>query len=69
MNLKHKDVLLIVGAGGLGQLIIQAAEKFGLKKIIVVDVNDLALKKSKKLGANIILNIKKIIVMKNLKER
>ena len=58
LNLKKVDILLIVGAGGLGQIILQGAKNFQIKKIIVADINNVALHKAKKLGADITINLK-----------
>ena len=67
LNLKREDVLLVVGVGGLGQIIVQAAKNFKINKIIAVDLNNLALKKAKKLGADKIVNIKRGKDFKKLK--
>lgn len=67
LKLKRQDVLLVVGVGGLGQIIIQSAKSFKIKKIIAVDLNKFALKKAKKLGANEIININKNKNFKKLK--
>ena len=67
LNLKYRDILLVVGVGGLGQIIVQSAKNYKIRKIIVIDVNNLALKKAKKLGADIALNIKKEKDFKKLK--
>jgi len=69
LNLKRNDTLLVVGIGGLGQVLLQGAKNFKLKKIIAADINKLALDKAKRLGADIILNLNKardIKVMNNL---
>jgi Zn-dependent alcohol dehydrogenase len=68
LNLKYKDILLVVGVGGLGQVIVQSAKNYKIKKIIAIDVNNLALKKAKKFGADIVLNIKNEKNLKNLKK-
>ena len=48
LRLKRKDSLLVIGCGGLGQIIIQAAKNFNLKNIIALDINKTALHLSKK---------------------
>tara|TARA_B100000963_G_scaffold56560_1_gene44626 strand:- start:1906 stop:2940 length:1035 start_codon:yes stop_codon:yes gene_type:complete len=52
MKLKNNDSLLIVGCGGLGQIIIQAVKNFNIKKIIAADINKKALQQAKKNGAD-----------------
>ena len=47
LKLKTKDKLLIVGIGGLGQVLIQGSKIFKPKFIYAVDVNKHALKKQK----------------------
>ena len=59
LHLKKNDTLLVVGIGGLGQIILQAAKIFKLKNLIAADINSKALKKAKKLGASILVNLKK----------
>jgi len=59
LNLKTKDILLIVGMGGLGQIILQAARNFNIKKIIAADINEVALKKAKEFGASMTINLSK----------
>jgi len=57
LNLVKNDTLLIVGIGGLGQIILQAARNFKLKKIIAADINKKALKKARKFGANVTVDL------------
>jgi len=57
LRLKKKDSLLVIGCGGLGQIIIQAAKNFNLKNIIALDINKTALRLAKKNGANILIDI------------
>ena len=52
-----KSKVLIVGIGGLGQIILQAAKNFNIKNIIAADVSEVALKKAKEFGANIKIKI------------
>lgn len=59
LHLKKNDTLLVIGIGGLGQIIIQAARIFKFNNLIAADINPKALKKAKKLGANILVNLKK----------
>ena len=56
LKLKSKDKLLIVGIGGLGQVLIQGSKIFKPKSIYAVDINKNALKKAKKFGANYIFD-------------
>ena len=70
LKLKTKDKLLIVGIGGLGQVLIQGSKIFKPKFIYAVDVNKHALKKAKKFGANHIfdfLNKKHLDILKKIK--
>ena len=47
LRLNKKDNLLVIGCGGLGQIIIQAAKNFNLN-IIALDINKTALHLAKK---------------------
>ena len=59
LNLTKKDILLVVGIGGLGQIILQAVKNFNTKKVIAADINLSALKKAKKFGADLIIDLNK----------
>ncbi len=56
LKLDKSDKVLIVGAGGLGQVIIQGAKLFNVNSLSAVDINNNALKKAKKFGVNLIYN-------------
>ena len=60
MNLKIGNSVLVFGAGGVGLNIIQAAKIKGAFPIIAIDLFDNRLKLAKKIGADFILNSKKI---------
>lgn len=67
LNIKKKDTLLVVGVGGMGRFILQAAKNFNIKKIIAADKNIFALNKAKKLGADITINLDKEKDIKQIK--
>ena len=68
LKLKKKDTLLVVGVGGLGQIIVQAAKNYNVKKIIAIDLNNFALNKAKMLGADEIINVRKSGSFEKLKK-
>lgn len=57
IKLNKHDSLLVVGCGGLGQIIIQGAKNFNPKKITALDISKKALSVAKKNGANNLINI------------
>ena len=70
LKLKSTDKLLIVGIGGLGQVLIQGSKLFSPKSIHALDINKNALKKAKKFGANFTfdyLNKKHVSTLKKTK--
>lgn len=58
------DVVLVMGGGFAGQIIAQCAKRKGADKVIVVDVLEGKLQLAKKLGADVVVNLKK----ENLKQ-
>ena len=59
---KLGDTAIIVGAGMIGLVTLQAAAAAGCTRIVAVDVDDLKLERAKKMGATEILNSKNINV-------
>jgi threonine dehydrogenase-like Zn-dependent dehydrogenase len=56
---KVGEVIVVQGAGSIGQLYIQALVNLGMSKIIVTDIDDEKLKLAKKFGASTIVNASK----------
>jgi L-iditol 2-dehydrogenase len=52
------DSIVVIGAGMIGQLIVQAVRATGCGKLIAVDLDDGRLERAKKFGAHHILNAK-----------
>jgi L-iditol 2-dehydrogenase len=57
-NVKPVDTALVVGAGMIGLLVLQALRESGCSQTIVVDVDDTRLKLAKDLGATHTINAK-----------
>jgi L-iditol 2-dehydrogenase len=55
-SISVSDTVVVIGAGTIGLLILQAAKLKGSQKVIVSDINVYRLNIAKKLGADIILN-------------
>jgi alcohol dehydrogenase, propanol-preferring len=55
-SLAPDDLLMIVGAGGLGSTAIQIAKKLAHARVAVVDVDDLKLELATSLGADLVFN-------------
>ncbi len=55
-NAELGETVVIIGAGALGLVILQAAKLKGLGKVVVVDVSDFRLEKAKLLGADVVIN-------------
>ena len=53
---KLNDSALVVGAGNIGLLVLQAFKAFGCNPIIAVDIDDSKLEWAKKVGADIVIN-------------
>jgi Zn-dependent alcohol dehydrogenase len=52
VKIKKNESVIVIGAGGLGNLAINAAKNLGAKPIISIDINKAKLKFSKKFGAH-----------------
>lgn len=59
---------IVVGAGMIGLLTIQAVKAAGASRVIAVDVNDRRLAVAKQLGATDVLNSKQCDVVKSIRE-
>lgn len=59
-NLKSDDLLVIIGAGGLGTTAIQIAKKTTGAKVVVLDVDEGKLELASKLGADRVYNSSKL---------
>ena len=57
-NIKPYEMLVIIGAGGLGLTAIQLARKLTNASITVVDLDDKRLEEAKRLGADYTINAK-----------
>ncbi|MDE4542169.1 galactitol-1-phosphate 5-dehydrogenase [Thermoanaerobacterium sp. R66] len=60
------DTIAIMGAGTLGQLVIQWLKVMGIDDIIAVDISDTKLKEAKNLGATICINAKEYDPVKEI---
>ncbi len=65
---KLGDTAIVVGAGMIGLLTIQAVKAAGASRVIAVDVNDKRLVVAKELGATDVLNSKECDVPKAVRE-
>ena len=65
LDIKLGDTVVVLGAGTIGMLAIQAIKNAGAKDIIAVDIDDAKLEKSKTLGATYTVNPKN----ENVEER
>lgn len=59
---------IVVGAGMIGLLTVQAVKAAGASRVIAVDVNDRRLAVAKQLGATDLLNSKQCDVVKSIRE-
>lgn len=57
VNVSPSDRVVVFGAGTLGLLSLQAAEVFGAKQIVLIDINEFRLKLGKDLGADHVIDI------------
>jgi len=64
VNLKINDIVVIFGAGAIGSSVLQLVKVSGVRKIVVVDLNDKMGEVSKALGADIFVNPKKEDLLK-----
>ena len=55
-DLKPEDLLLIIGAGGLGSMATQIAKKVTHARVAVIDVDDVKLELAQDLGADYVFN-------------
>lgn len=62
--ISQEDTILIVGGGGIGQLISQVARIYKPKKIIVLDHHDYRLNLANQYSADLTLNSSKIDIIK-----
>lgn len=65
---KLADTAVVVGAGMIGLLTIQAVKAAGASRVIAVDINDKRLEVAKRLGATDVLNSKACDVPKAIRE-
>ena len=63
------DTVVVVGAGMIGLLVVQAFKLKGASQIIAVDLDNEKLKTAQQLGADIGLNPKEVDVIAKIKER
>lgn len=59
-QLRPGELLLIIGAGGVGSTAIQIAKKTSEARVVVVDVDDGKLEQASRLGADVVFNSAKI---------
>lgn len=62
-----EDTVLILGAGTIGSIILQTCKIIGAK-VICADINDETLERTKKYGADLIVNTKKEALVKKVQE-
>jgi L-iditol 2-dehydrogenase len=67
-RLKVGDSAVVIGAGMIGQLIVQTLRVNGVGKLICVDVDDSRLKMAAASGADVTLNAKSVDVVAKVKE-
>jgi 2-desacetyl-2-hydroxyethyl bacteriochlorophyllide A dehydrogenase len=60
LQLAPMDKLLILGAGPIGLFVLQAAHVFGLREIVVVDLNQERLAIASELGARVVTNLQEL---------
>lgn len=56
-NLKLNQRVVVLGAGPIGLVTLQAARAYGAGKVIVTDVNNFRLAKARELGATEVVNV------------
>jgi L-iditol 2-dehydrogenase len=57
-NIPEDGTVLVIGAGMIGLLVLQAVREAGCSKILIIDIDDSRLKLAKELGATAIINAK-----------
>ncbi len=65
---KLGDVVVILGAGPIGLFTLQCARAAGVGRVYVSEISELRLKKAKELGADEVINAKKVDVVKRINE-
>jgi L-iditol 2-dehydrogenase len=67
-NMRHRDTILIIGLGVMGQLNILLARKFGAGKIIGADMVPFRIEMAKEFGADEIIDVSKYNLVDSLKD-
>ena len=62
------DTVLVIGCGSIGLVTIQAAVLSGAGRVIATDILDYRLKVAKQVGADVVLNPKRVDVVKTVVE-
>ena len=67
-SISINDIAVVLGAGMIGQMVIQSLRLAGCGQIIAVDIEQNKLEKASKLGADTILNSSEVDVVKKVLE-
>lgn len=67
-NVKPGDTIMVLGTGGIGLNVLQAASLVNAAKIIAVGRNDLKLNKAKLFGATHVLNLTNTNIQKEIRK-
>lgn len=67
-DVKAGDTVVIVGAGGVGLNAVSGAQIAGASKVIVIDIDDTKLEKSRKFGATHLVNSAKVDPVATVRE-
>jgi len=67
-NIRHRDIVLIIGLGVMGQLDILLARTYGADKIIGADMVPFRLEKAQEFGADEVIDVSKDNLIDCLKE-
>ncbi|MFD1449070.1 galactitol-1-phosphate 5-dehydrogenase [Oceanobacillus profundus] len=67
-NIQPGETVVVMGCGSIGQLTLQWAKIFGASTVIAVDIFDDKLELAKELGADILINSKKVNAVEKIKE-
>ena len=59
IGVENQEVL-VIGAGAIGLLAASVAKALGAKKIMIADINEERLQLAQKMGADILINCKKV---------
>ena len=65
---RAQELLVIVGAGGLGLIAVQLARALVGSNIVVIDLDDKRLDEARRLGADVVINAKSRDVVKEVKD-